>query len=112
MSPMAPPLPPRSTADGTSPGLSAHDVFSLPSLSVALLLDDAAGQNRTLNIEDGQAILVHLLVGVHSNHVPTGANLLAELPEHSFEHRPDMLTSSGAGAKQGTSRQRALTLRA
>ena len=39
------------------------------------------------------------------DHVPTGANLLAELSQHSFEHCPDMFTSPAAAAKQGTSRQ-------
>ena len=46
-------------------------------LAVALTLGDLTGQDDAFDIEDAQAIGVHLIFGVQSHHVPAGTDQLA-----------------------------------
>lgn len=77
--------------DSTVDSLSAHDVFSLASPTVPLLLDDFAGENSTFDVEDGEIILVHLLIGTNGYDVAAVTDLGPEPPEHCFQHAPTCL---------------------
>ena len=57
-------------------GLAAHQILPLVRLTISLAFADLAGQDHTLDIEDGQTIGVHLVVSVQGHHILSATDKL------------------------------------
>lgn len=59
--------------------LPTDDVFPLTSMVISLPLDNFPVQDSSFNVENREAIIVHLFFGVKSHHILSCANPLSHL---------------------------------